>query len=84
MNLWTSLVVGSFAGMAFFVYFDPLMQGSDELPPPWLAHRPTAYCAGLILFCLFTIAVSAMNAYLQASSPLSAPSIRDYEHLGDS
>ena len=70
VRLWTAFVAAGLESMAFFAYFDPLMQGSDELPPSWLEHRPMVYAIGLASFWALTVAVSALNAYLPVSGLL--------------
>jgi len=70
VHLWTSFVAACLEATAFFAFFDPLMQASDDAPPAWLMHRPGAYALGLVLFWTFTLGASALSAYLPASALL--------------
>jgi hypothetical protein len=71
-RMWTSLVAACLEALAFFAYFDPLMQGSDAPPPYWLIHRPTAYAFGVGACWAFTMTASALNAILLDRASLHA------------
>ena len=70
VHVWTAFVAACLEATAFFAFFDPLMQGSADQPPAWLAHRASAYALGLLLFWIFTLGASALNAYLSEAGPM--------------
>lgn len=65
---WTSFLAACIETVVFFAYFDPLVLGSNEAAPTWLALRPAAYAAGFFFFWVFTFAASALTAYMLDSS----------------
>jgi hypothetical protein len=72
VTLWTSFLAACLETLVFFAYFDPMVLGSVEATPSWLALRPAAYAAGFFFFWIFTILGSSLTAYMLDSSPNTA------------
>ena len=69
VTLWTSFLAACLETVVFFALFDPMMLGIGQATPPWLAMRTAAYAAGFFFFWTFTVAASALTAYMLDSSP---------------
>lgn len=67
--VWSSFLGACVETMLFFACFDPLLLASDDVPPIWLAHRPTAYAVGFFFFWACSAIAAAITAYLIESGP---------------
>src|SRR5262245_20214973 len=66
---WSSFLAACFETMLFFAYFDPALLSRDDMPPAWLADRPTAYALGFFFFWMCSAVAGALTAYLIESGP---------------
>ena len=72
VTLWASFLAACVETLVFFACFDPLLLGSFDAAPVWLALRPAAYAAGFFFFWLFAFMAAAVTAYLLDSRSNSA------------